>query len=102
CPSPGCEKTYCRPYNVKLHYQSTHVGHKPYTCDFLNCNASFARKYDMLRHRKIHEGTKNFHCNYCQTRFTRREHLKAHLRNAKEGLLCAGKRKREPDHSMYD
>ncbi|XP_022093800.1 zinc finger protein 271-like [Acanthaster planci] len=47
-----------------------------YVCDF--CNKDFGKKYDLIRHRRIHLRVRPFGCDICNRRFTQKRHLVEH------------------------
>jgi hypothetical protein len=47
-------------------------------CDI--CFKSFSRKYDLIRHRRIHTGDKPYVCKVCGKGFTRSDHRDLHIR----------------------
>jgi uncharacterized Zn-finger protein len=49
----------------------------------VTCNRSFKRKYDMVRHSRIHLKEKPFRCNFCHKGFTRKDSLAKHIETAK-------------------
>ncbi|EPQ58784.1 hypothetical protein GLOTRDRAFT_25733, partial [Gloeophyllum trabeum ATCC 11539] len=53
CPLRECGMTFTRKTNFKGHMRS-HMGEKPFICDFAGCGKGFARENDMKRHRKAH------------------------------------------------
>ncbi|KAG4106273.1 hypothetical protein H8356DRAFT_1269307 [Neocallimastix lanati (nom. inval.)] len=67
---------------------SVFYGTKPFKC--VLCNTSFKRKYDLLRHKRIHTGEKPFVCEICNKRFSRSDILKRHM---KKSSKCLSQRK---------
>ena len=47
-----------------------------YNCS--DCEYTTTRKGDLVKHERIHTGTKPFHCNYCNREFTQSSHLAVH------------------------
>ncbi|MGH0157337.1 UNVERIFIED_CONTAM: hypothetical protein FKN15_053347 [Acipenser sinensis] len=55
-----------------------HTVQKPYHCN--ECDTRFSRLGDLKRHQRIHTGEKPYHCTECGKRFSRLSHLKRHQR----------------------
>ncbi|KAJ1926078.1 hypothetical protein EC988_010330, partial [Linderina pennispora] len=55
---------------------------KSFACSWHDCDRSFARKSDLVRHFRIHTGVKPFECPWagCEKRFIQRSALKVHYR----------------------
>ncbi|KAJ1548053.1 hypothetical protein HK096_006211 [Nowakowskiella sp. JEL0078] len=56
CPAKGCGALHSRRFNLRVHYQASHCGLKPFKCD--NCDRSFTRKWDLRRHCKVFHKSK--------------------------------------------
>jgi len=56
CQHPGCGKVFRRPANLKDH-ERIHLGIKPFTCAFGQCNFSSGRKENVIQHIR----TSHFH-----------------------------------------
>jgi uncharacterized Zn-finger protein len=50
-----------------------------YFCDL--CMHVSPSKRDGIRHERRHTGERPFACDYCTSTYTRREHLKRHVKN---------------------
>ncbi|KAL1706798.1 hypothetical protein EV121DRAFT_289182 [Schizophyllum commune] len=48
-----CGKKFTRRGALEAHW-NTHTGAKPFKCEFPNCEARFAARSNMVRHRRIH------------------------------------------------
>ncbi|OUM64323.1 hypothetical protein PIROE2DRAFT_25159, partial [Piromyces sp. E2] len=46
-------------------------------CDI--CKKIFSRKYDLIRHRRIHTGETPYKCHICGLGFTRSDHRDRHI-----------------------
>jgi hypothetical protein len=56
---------------------------KVHTCNY--CNRSFARKYDVARHKRIHTGSKPYACPCCPRAFARSD---ARVRHFRAEIAC--------------
>ncbi|ORX93917.1 hypothetical protein K493DRAFT_222284 [Basidiobolus meristosporus CBS 931.73] len=73
----SAKKTKCkRPSTVQ---QCTSSNERPYTCEY--CGHCFARKHDMLRHRRKHTGQKPYPCESCGESFYRTDVRQRHYQN---------------------
>ncbi|TBU38666.1 hypothetical protein BD309DRAFT_873873 [Dichomitus squalens] len=50
CSFEGCEEAFARTHNLKQHFDSRHLGKRPYGCRELGCEWSFSKKHDLTRH----------------------------------------------------
>ena len=49
---------------------------KPFSCTI--CKVAFMRKHDLVRHERIHDGSRPFKCNHCGKLFSRKDGLRRH------------------------
>ncbi|XP_054278351.1 protein suppressor of hairy wing-like [Macrosteles quadrilineatus] len=85
-----CEKRFEQPCRLKAH-MNTHLGFKPYVCDFENCPWAFTTSSKLRRHQRKHTQTRKHICKVCNKSFLRSEHLKDHsLKHfVKRSFLCS-------------
>ncbi|XP_038050418.1 zinc finger protein 271-like [Patiria miniata] len=57
-------------------FRKTLAGGMRYVCNF--CSKGFVKKFDLVRHRRIHLKQKPFACDTCGKRFTQKRHLVDH------------------------
>ena len=64
-----CGKVFTRSYDLKRHIRRVHTAERPHVCS--SCSKSFATADKLRRHEKIHE-EKNFECQKCHKKFSRK------------------------------
>lgn len=75
-----CEASFKRPEHLRLHLNSVHLKYKPYKCDYLGCEKSFAQIGSRNVHMKIHVDDKPHICALCQKAFRLSKGLRAHMK----------------------
>ncbi|TBU22398.1 hypothetical protein BD311DRAFT_770479 [Dichomitus squalens] len=61
CNWPGCDKSFARTNNLRVHHKGVHLQQRDYVCPFKECikaQSGFSRKYDLELHIKKHHSTK--------------------------------------------
>lgn len=74
---------------------SSVIDKKVFSCNY--CNRSFARKYDVARHKRIHTGVKPYVCPCCSKGFSRSDARVRHFRTetmCRDGAERIGKQRR--------
>jgi len=82
CTSPGCGKTFNKPWRLKSH-QRNHTGEKkPHACTFEGCSKSFNESQALKNHIRVHTGEKPYVCDYegCDKKFSEKGNLRKHQR----------------------
>ena len=71
-------KSFSHRHQLKKHIHTVHEGHKDYKCEF--CGKSFFRHDYLKRHvYRTHEGHKDYKCESCGKSFTSAPYLKKHI-----------------------
>jgi len=65
---------------VMRSYIKEFYGKKPFECEY--CHISFKRKYDLIRHIRLHTGEKPYICELCNKRFYRSDQLSSHRKSS--------------------
>ncbi|XP_037033364.1 zinc finger protein 816-like [Bradysia coprophila] len=73
-----CSKVYSTKQSLKLHNQSVHMHLRPFKCEL--CQRSFADKYTLTTHTRIHSGSRPYACPYCEKNFVQHSALTKHKR----------------------
>ncbi|EEB12637.1 zinc finger protein, putative [Pediculus humanus corporis] len=76
---PHCGKQFFEEKNYNRHLL-THEGIKPYSCDIQGCEKSFYTFFELNRHKKYHNNTRDFVCPHCAKSFHEANHLTVHVR----------------------
>ncbi|GAA94664.1 uncharacterized protein L969DRAFT_17572 [Mixia osmundae IAM 14324] len=81
-----CGQTFTRRYNLAGHLNS-HLGARPFECDYPECGKSFARAHDLKRHAGLHAPIEKYPC-VCGRKFKRQDALQRHHKS-EAGATCA-------------
>lgn len=82
CTSPGCGKTFNKPWRLKSHARN-HTGEKkPHACTVDGCGKSFNESQALKNHLRVHTGEKPYVCDFegCDKRFSEKGNLRKHQR----------------------
>ncbi|KAJ1360711.1 ZnF_C2H2 [Parelaphostrongylus tenuis] len=77
CDVPNCGRTYRKTSHLRAHLR-THVGSRPFVCQWWQCGMKFARSDQLQRHLRAHTGERRHSCSSCGRSFSRSDHLKQH------------------------
>lgn len=77
CDVPNCGRTYRKTSHLKAHLRS-HVGSRPFVCQWWQCEMKFSRSDQLQRHMRAHTGERRHLCLSCGRCFSRSDHLKQH------------------------
>ncbi|KAF8940602.1 hypothetical protein BGZ58_005561 [Dissophora ornata] len=72
CDHKGCQWKFDRRYNLESH-KKTHDNLRYHDCQVAECNKSFLRKADLIRHNRKHTKEEPFPCEFCDLKFGRTE-----------------------------
>ncbi|XP_033110077.1 zinc finger protein PLAG1-like [Anneissia japonica] len=85
-----CSKIFLNMEKLKTH-SYMHSGERPFICTKPDCKKAFISSYKLSRHMATHSPEKTHHCQYCDKKFHRKDHLKNHLQTHdpnKESFHC--------------
>ena len=73
-----CDKSFGRKGNLEKHITAVHEGTKNYSCDF--CDKSFGHKHTLGKQiTTVHEGIKKYPCDFFDKSFGHKGHLGKHI-----------------------
>jgi len=71
-----CHKKYPNKQSLENHIRYAHT-ERQFKCDLFNCSFVAKRSTDLKRHQATHD--KQFECNICERKFSRKNYLEAHI-----------------------
>lgn len=79
CLFPGCDKSYSRKDNLRVHELSVHKpDQRKHECDVSGCGKMFATTQKLKRHRNLHDRPTPFECEDCGKAFRKKWQLASH------------------------
>ena len=72
-----CGKVYKSNVNLLSHFNTIHLGQKNFFCE--QCGKTFSRGTSLSAHKKLHDGIKQFQCNYCNVAYAEKRNLMNHI-----------------------
>ena len=54
CTEPGCDRSFARREDLKLHLIRCHKHEKPFVCPVETCGKAFASSSELKRHQRLH------------------------------------------------
>jgi uncharacterized Zn-finger protein len=96
-----CNKDFKQSGHLDTHIKLKHCDAKPYHCNHLGCNKSFAVRWALRTHMKTHE-EKRFCCNYCDKKFHQKAQMETHIKYNHFGMSykCEICNKHFPNHYL--
>jgi len=78
CSFPGCNKVFSKSIHLEKHFVEHGEDFRPFQCP--NCTKNFRRRYDLMRHIRIHNYIIPYRCSRCLRGFTRSDSCARHTK----------------------
>ena len=78
CTYPNCNKSFVKSIHLEKHFIEHGDDFRPYQCP--NCTKNFRRRYDLMRHSRIHNYIIPYRCSRCLRGFTRSDSCARHTK----------------------
>jgi len=78
CSFPGCKKVFSKSIHLEKHFVEHGEDFRPFQCP--NCTKNFRRRYDLMRHIRIHNYIIPYRCSRCLRGFTRSDSCARHTK----------------------
>ncbi|XP_055378722.1 zinc finger protein 54-like [Condylostylus longicornis] len=79
CEFAECEQMFANRSDLKKHLITHNPDIKPWQCEI--CSNSFSRKSTLVKHQKLHTGTKEYTCSICGKAFAQSPGLYMHMKS---------------------
>lgn len=76
-----CDRQYKAAWLVKNHIERDHEMKTPFSCNVEGCNKKFYKQFDLVIHKRFHNGDRAYECDICNKKFPHASHLKRHVRS---------------------
>ena len=98
CETCGAE--YKSTVSLKNHISTIHLGERNFACHI--CGKNFTRAGVLRAHMKVHEGSKPFHCIYCNSSYGEKRNLMTHLSRNHPGFAPRYRRDTQEGSSILE
>jgi len=78
CTYPDCNKVFSKSIHLEKHFAEHGEDFRPFQCP--NCTKNFRRRYDLMRHSRIHNYIIPYRCSRCLRGFTRSDSCARHTK----------------------
>jgi len=78
CPYPNCSKSFVKSIHLEKHFAEHGEDFRPFQCP--DCTKNFRRRYDLMRHSRIHNEIVPYRCSRCLRGFTRSDSCARHTK----------------------